>query len=61
MNTFVDVFNGIAQKAAKLSPEEPGDYRENGLLYCGKCHTQKQCRVNLMGHEDIVSCLCKCA
>lgn len=61
MNVFVDVFNDIARKAEKLSPEEPGDYRQNGLLYCGKCHTQKQCRVNLMGKEDIVSCLCKCA
>lgn len=58
---FVDVFYGIAKKAAKLSPEEPGDYRKDGLLYCGKCHTQKQCRVNILGHEDIVSCLCKCA
>lgn len=60
MNFSMEVFNSIAQKAARLSPEMPGDYREDGLLYCGKCHTQKQCRITLMGQEDIVSCLCKC-
>ena len=61
MSFAMDTFKFIAQKAAQASPEEPGDYRQDGLLYCGKCHTQKQCRVNLMGQEDIVSCLCKCA
>ncbi len=61
MSGFVDTFYDIAKKAAKLSPENPGDYRaDDGLLYCGKCHTQKQCRINLMGKEDIVGCLCKC-
>lgn len=62
MNGFAEVFAGIARRAAQASPEEPGDYLgDDGLLYCGKCHTQKQCRVNIFDHDDIVSCLCKCA
>lgn len=62
MSFAIEVFNSIARAAANASPELPGDYRgEDGLLYCGKCHTQKQCRVTLFGQEDIVSCQCKCA
>ncbi len=33
---------------------------ENGLIYCSKCHTPVQCRVNLNGREAIVGCVCKC-
>ena len=33
----------------------------DGLLYCGKCHTQKQCRITMCGREDIVHHMCKCA
>ena len=62
MNFGMEVFNSIAQAAAIASPELPGDYRgEDGLLYCGKCHTQKQCRITIMGQEDIVRCQCRCA
>lgn len=37
------------------------DYIVDGLLYCGKCHTPKQCRVKLW-NGDIMTpfCLCKC-
>lgn len=38
-----------------------GDYiGENGLLYCGKCKTPKQCRVEFLGVEKTPYCLCKC-
>ena len=52
--------NGVIKNAAKSSPQEAGDYKENGLLYCGKCNTPKQCRIELFGSERIVPCLCKC-
>ena len=29
--------------AESAIPKEEGDYYENGLLYCGKCHTPKEC------------------
>lgn len=32
----------------------------DGLLYCGKCQTPKQCRVKFLGHETVQYCLCKC-
>lgn len=37
--------------------EYPGD---DGLLYCSKCHTPVQCRVNIWGREKIVRCICQC-
>lgn len=43
------------------SNEEPGDYVQNGLLYCGKCHTAKQKRGEgiLSGKLLFVTCACK--
>ena len=32
----------------------------DGLLYCGKCHTPRQCRVTAFGQETIQYCTCKC-
>lgn len=32
----------------------------DGLLYCGKCHTAKQCKVLAFGRLDIQFCTCKC-
>lgn len=32
----------------------------NGLLYCGRFHTPKQCRVTFFGRESIQYCTCKC-
>ena len=39
-----------------------GDYinDSDGLLYCGKCHTAKQTRVQLFGIIRHPMCLCKC-
>ncbi len=40
---------------------EQGDYYgEDGLLYCGKCHTPKQCRITILDEERTPMCLCKC-
>ena len=54
--------NGIAQNAAAANAKQEGDYLNNddGLLYCGKCNTPKQCRVELFGQLRTVHCLCKC-
>lgn len=32
----------------------------DGLLYCGKCNTPKQCRITTYWREDIVYHMCKC-
>ena len=58
---IVDTINGIEQKAAARIKAEQGDYYgDDGLLYCGKCNTPKQCRINLFGQERTPYCLCKC-
>lgn len=46
------IFDNIA---AAVVPE-PQDYTdsETGLLFCGKCHTHKQCRVTLFGKEKLM-------
>lgn len=42
---------------------EPGqdEYAgEDGLLYCAKCHTPRQCKVTVAGREHIFPCICNC-
>ncbi len=44
-------------------PSDPGDneYKgDNGLLYCGQCHTPVQYAVEIFGRKKIVPCICKC-
>lgn len=55
------IMDGLIAMAAESIPQEADDYIEDGLLYCGKCRTQKQCRINMLGREAVVFCLCKCA
>lgn len=57
-NEFEKIFDSIAASAVP----EPQDYTdsETGLLFCGKCHTHKQCRVTLFGKEKLMPCNCKC-
>lgn len=60
---FEDVIEGLAKKAEAANPPVEGDYMKDGLLYCGKCNTQKQCRVPNPfeeGRVDIRSCICEC-
>lgn len=59
-NPFADTLTKIAQAAKEANPREDGDYTENGLLHCGKCHTPKETTVTLGGRETKVSCMCKC-
>ena len=41
---------------------EEGDYlcADDHLLYCGRCHTPKQVRIQLNGQPKIMNCLCRC-
>lgn len=47
----------ISSKSIKA---EDGDYIKDGLLFCGKCHTPKQTRVEILGQIREPMCLCKC-
>ena len=53
--------DGIERAAAENIKAEQGDYYgDDGLLYCGKCNTKKQTRVNILGRERTPMCLCRC-
>lgn len=51
---------GIRRAAEIANPRNPGDYEKGGLLYCGKCHTPKQCNCVLPWKTFIAPCMCKC-
>lgn len=51
----------VIRTASAANPQKPGDYIQDALLHCGLCRTPKQCRVNIMGNERVVSCMCRCA
>lgn len=55
-----NVFQGIEKRAEQNSKFNEGDYIEDGLLYCGKCRTAKQARVEVFGMVRTPYCLCKC-
>lgn len=52
---------GLADLAKKSNPPNNGDYRKDGLLYCGICHSKKECLVKFQGVDSLVSCSCTCA
>ena len=33
---------------------------EDGCLWCGVCGKRKQLRINFMGRDRVVGCLCDC-
>ena len=55
------MLESVIQAANAAAALEPGDYEQDGLRYCGKCHTPKQTRQNLFGNEITVGCMCACA
>ena len=57
----LSILEPIISTANTVNAKAPGDYTKDGLLFCGKCHTPKQCRQNFMGHQITVGCLCICA
>ena len=60
MNGFESAIEGVMQKAQEVNGAKEGDYIKDGLLHCGKCHTPKQCFVDLFGTIRTPACLCKC-
>lgn len=59
----IDIVNTINARAARQYAEHEGDYRnEDGLLMCGKCHTQKECVIPRNdGTTRTVHCACECS
>ena len=40
--------------------QDAQDYIKDGLLFCHKCNTPKQCRTEILGRQRIVPCMCEC-
>ena len=54
-------FDAIAKKSAEAAQTNDRDYfNEKGLLCCGKCRFEKQCRVVVFETEYTVPCMCRC-
>ncbi len=61
MDGFSEILSTIMDEAASNSNVDSTDYiGNNGLLYCGKCHTPKQVEVELLGEIRRPYCMCKC-
>ena len=58
MTTFM---SDLAAKSMTALPEAPGDYRKDGLLYCGKCRTVKEAVIEFAGKPMKVRIPCDCA
>jgi DNA replication protein DnaC len=58
--SFYDVIAGVERATAERTRHNEGDYMKDGLLYCGKCNTPKQCKVELFGTVRTQYCLCQC-
>ena len=54
------IIEGLAKAAAQNHKPQEGDYIENGILMCGKCHTPKQCELEFRGRIIKPYCMCRC-
>ena len=63
METITGIINTINARVARQYSEHEDDYRnEDGLLMCGKCHTQKECVLPRNdGTTRTVHCACDCS
>ena len=59
--TYTDIREDKILTDEKLKIQS-GDYvcGDDGLIYCGKCHSPKQVRITHMGKPYTMTCLCKC-
>lgn len=61
MINLENIVNSAMDAAEKANRVVEGDYiGENGLWYCGKCHTPKQVKIELLGEIKTPFCMCDC-
>ena len=60
-NPFENALGDIVEAAKETNAREDGDYiGEDGLLYCGKCHTRKERILTIFGDNRKVPMNCAC-
>ena len=57
---FHGAIDNMQKENAGSSHPEAGDYKKDGLLYCGHCDTPRQRKVNLLGKDYIFYKDCEC-
>ena len=50
----------IKAATAAKADKNAEDYYKDGVLACGKCHTNKEKKIQLAGEYVTVRCICKC-
>lgn len=50
----------IKAATAAKADKNAEDYYKDGVLVCGKCHTNKEKKIQLAGESVTVRCICKC-
>ena len=61
VSMFSNAIGSIMKTQENNTVVNPEDYEgENGLMYCGKCNTPKQCEISFLGMTKRPFCLCKC-
>lgn len=63
MEKGIDIIDTINARVSRQYSQTDGDYRtDDGLLMCGKCHTQKECTLTRKdGTTRTVRCACECS
>ena len=61
MNVYQTLLDELESKVSENIKRENGDYEKDGLIYCGKCNTPKQARIEAFGKTYMPFCLCECA
>lgn len=51
------IFGGLERKVPHAENEYIG---EDGLLHCGVCHAKVQTKINVLGEDKVVRCICEC-
>ena len=60
-NTTNAILLNAIDKGSEINPINDGDYvGSDGLLYCVKCNTRKQKRLDFLGQEKIIMVPCQC-
>jgi len=61
-NEILNAIDSIADRQRSAYPEVEGDYRVNGILYCGKCKTpkEKEYPIPWADTKKVLPVLCDC-
>lgn len=59
-NMWSSFIDSIAQNVQGQEKQEHDYIGEDGLLYCGDCHTRKQMVISVVGEDRVVPVMCQC-